>query len=85
MVSDNIKAVMNLPPKTAKYTQLKIEKIELEVDKARVKARWHDQSEEERANTDKTLDDVQEGERVERQIVKGNKVNLNNIRVTELP
>ena len=76
---------MNLPPKTAKYTQLKIDKIELEVDKARVKARWHDRSEEEQANTEKTLDEVQEEERVEGKIVTGNKVNLNNIRVTELP
>ena len=84
-VSDNIKSVMALPPKTAKFAQLKIDKIEVEVDKARVKARWHDQSEEEHKGSGKTLEELQKEEIEEREIVKGNKVNMNNIRVTELP
>lgn len=41
-LSENAKEVMELPPKTAMFVQIKMENIEKELDKARVKARWHD-------------------------------------------
>ena len=84
-VTDNIKRVMCLPPKTAVFNPIKLEQIELEVDKARVKARWHERSEEERNLAGESVEEAHEKDRVDSQIILDKKINLNNIRVTNLP
>ena len=84
-VTNNITKVMQLSPKTAVFNKINLEQVELELEKAKVKARWHDRSDEERNAAQETLEEQQEKERAEKQVVIGNKINLNKIRVTTLP
>ena len=84
-ISNTITKVMQLPPKTAMFNKINLDNVELELEKAKVKARWHYRSEGEHNAAKETLEEQQEKLRADKQVVIGNKFYLNNIRVTNMP
>ena len=86
-VSDAAKEVLQLPPKTAVFSKILIEDIQMEVNKAvDVKARWTDVEMKEREESGQSREEAEEEERQETEVynrVEGT-LNLANMRVTDL-
>ena len=87
-ISEAAKEVLQLPPKTALYTKIKMEDIEMEVLKAvDAKARWTDIEMEERRGSMQTREEAEEEERRVTEVhnKQDGTLNLTRLRVTDLP
>ena len=77
-----------MPPKTALYTKIRIEDIQMEVGKAvDAKARWTDMEIKAREESGQTREEADEEERVETEVYDRQRgiLNLAKMRVTDLP
>ena len=87
-ISDAAKEVLQLPPKTAVYSKILIEDIQMEVNKAvDVKARWTDVEMKDREERGQSREEAEEEQRQETVVynrVEGT-LDLANMRVTDLP
>ena len=87
-ISDAAKEVLQLPPKTAVYSKIRIEDIQMEVNKAvDAKARWTDIEMKQREESGQSREEAEEEERQETEVynrVDGT-LKLANMRVTDLP
>ena len=87
-VSDAAKEVLQLPPKTAVYSKILIEDIQMEVNKAvDAKARWTDMEMKQREESGQSREEAEEEERQETEVynrLEGT-LKLANMRVTDLP
>ena len=85
-VTPAAKHVLQLPPKTAVFPKIRVEDIQVEINKAvEVKARWELREREEREG--RSREEVEEEERLERQVhdKQGGILRLHNMFVTALP
>ena len=82
------KEVLQMPPKTALYSKIRIEDIQMEIGKAvDAKARWTDMEMQEREGNAQTREEAEEEERLETEVYDRQRGTLDmaKMRVTSLP